>query len=272
MGHAWLNTLSSMLPTQQAISGTAAERSAFVVLVIFFALLKYPESLGQLTKLIKLRIAPQQCVPFRVHCHLLEPNVRLCVKTSRLQLPARASDSGCNCGCSASPLLAPPLRGSQMKFGRDDGWADSLLFGPGVCIYCKFEHINLCVLRKRLFRGLFGPFLAAEFPRSPERRRRRLITVQKATHCTTGRLCNCLLQQWHWGNNRRAASTCDLASTAIPWPPHASRCRSCGNLKAKWASDSLMSRLHKRSLEHDWVCSASTGSSSKTKSMKTRKR
>lgn len=221
--HDWIHC-----PACCPLSRPLAERSTFVF--VFFALPKYPERLGQLTKLIKLNIALQQCVPLRVYCHLLEAEcLAVCETVQAATFLSEPPDCGCNCGssemkCSASPLLAEPpgVRGGwEMKFGWDDGWPDSLVFGPGMRIYCKFVHISLCVPRKKTFSGGFLAS-AAEFPKSPGRKKktstehRSLITVQKAIDCTIWRLCNCLLQQWCWSDSRRAMSRWDSASTAIP--------------------------------------------------------
>lgn len=186
MQHAWLNARPSVLPAQWPLAGRPLKDRRL-----------YPESLGLLTQLA------QYCV---LYCVL--PSFRLCAKKFRAATSCQSRRRRGPASSSLTQPPPPPPSGDQSLW--DEIWAGwrttglAALWPPAMCIYCKFVHINLCVLRKRLSRGLFFFLLASAVEnKTAPTERRSLITVQKAIDCTIGRLRNCLLQPWRWGNSRR---------------------------------------------------------------------
>lgn len=107
--------------------------------------------------------------------------------------------------------------GLEMKFGWDDRWAASPVLGLGMCIYCKFVQISLCVLRKGLFRGLPLPRLSSLKPWKKKKMSTEhgslIILQKKAIYCTICRLC--LLGPQYWSNNRQKISRCDFISAVF---------------------------------------------------------
>lgn len=134
--------------------------------------------------------------------------------------------------CSLNP------QGSEMKFGWDDRWPDSLVFGLGMCIYCKFVHISFASSAKG-FLGGSPPSLCLRSQKPWKKKKtstehRSLIIVQEklSTAPSVGSVIVCC--------SSGIEATIDRQCQGVIWHPLLSASDAHDSLQELWKSKSKM--------------------------------